>query len=278
MRRTTARALLVLLAAGAVACGAAERLAGADSSPEAVEARAIVAALASHDVGAIKGRLAAPLLTPDIDGQLGQLAAFFPPGPPKRLRLVGFQANTVDVVGGQKTENVAVTLESNYSAANVLSQIAFQRVDDGEREVVGLHAQPLPAPLDVLNAFTLGGKGALHYAFLLVMLVVAAVTLAALVAWARAGRTLHRRWWWLLGILVGAFRISLDWTTGAIGVQALTVQLFSLGFERAGMAAPVVLMFSVPVGAVAFLIVRRQAKAAPVEAAPPAAGPPAISG
>jgi hypothetical protein len=183
----------------------------------------------------------------------------------------------VDVVGGHKTENVGVTLESNYEVVNVLSQIAFQRVDDGERKIVGLHAQPLPAPLEVLNAFTLRGKGALHYAFLLVMLGVATVTLAALIAWARAGRAVQRRWWWLLGILVGAFRISLDWTTGGIGVQALTVQLFSLGFGRAGAAAPVVLMFSLPVGAVAFLIVRRQAKARPAEPAPPADGPPPVS-
>jgi hypothetical protein len=71
----------------------------------------------------------------------------------------------------------------------------------------------------------------------------------------------------------GAFRISLNWTTGGIGVQALTVQLFSLGFGRAGVAAPVVLMFSLPVGAVAFLIVRRRAKAGPVEPAPPVRRP-----
>ena len=55
MRRTTARALLVLLAGTAVGCGVAKRLAGSDSSPEAVEARAVVAALASHDLAAIKG-------------------------------------------------------------------------------------------------------------------------------------------------------------------------------------------------------------------------------
>jgi len=276
MRRGAAWALTALVAGGAAGCGGYARLAAVETSPEAVDAHAIVDALANGNPGGIRGRLDARLLTPALEGTLAQMTALFPKTAPTRERIVGFQSNTVDVVGGHKTETVDVLFESNYAAANLLSEIVFQRVDDGERRVVGLHAQPLPAPFHVLNAFTLRGKGAQHYLFLLLMIGVAGVTLAALVAWERAGRAVHRRWWWLLGIVVGAFKITLNWTTGAIAVQAITVQVLSLGFARSGVDGPVALTLSLPVGAVAFLILRRRASLPSAEPVEPGPGPPAI--
>jgi hypothetical protein len=198
------------------------------------------------------------------------MADYFPAAAPTRVRVVGFDRRRVNVVGGSTTETLAVTFESNYPQANVISQVLFRRVDGGDLRMVGLHANPLPAPLAVLNAFTLSGKGPVHYAFPLIMAVVAVTTLLAIVAWIRQRKSIRRRWWWLAAILVGPFKITLNWTTGAMAVQALTVQLVSLGFGRAGIDGPWTLAFSIPAGAIAFLILRRQASEAPASPAPPA--------
>jgi hypothetical protein len=275
MKRGTARAVIILVAVGLAGCSLESVLSRSAASPEGVEARAVVDALARGDLDALTPRLDDTLKTPSLPDKLRQMAAFFPKTAPTRVRVVGFNQNTVDVVGGAKTETTMIDFESNYPDANVISQVVFQRVDGGARRAVGLHANPLPVPLEVMNALTLRGKGPLHYVFVLVMLAVAAVTLAAVVVWARDRRVVRRRWWWLLAILVGAFKITLNWTTGGIFVQALTIQFLSLAFGQAGLGAPFELSLSIPAGAIAFLIVRRQARAKPAE---PAAGPPPVAG
>jgi len=269
MRRWAARVVILLMAAGLSGCSPESMASRAAGSAEDAEARALIDMLARGDLEALTSRLDATLKTPDLSDKLRQMAAFFPKASPTRVRVIGFNQNTVNVLGGAKTETSQVTFESNYPDANVISQVVFQRVDGGERRTVGLHANPLPAPLEVMNAFTLRGKGPLHYLFLLVMLAVAAVTVAAVIVWARDRRVLRRRWWWLLAILVGAFKLTLNWTTGGLFLQALTVQLFSVAFGQRGLGAPYELAVSIPAGAIAFLIVRKQARAAPPLPAPP---------
>jgi hypothetical protein len=230
-------------------------------SPAAVEARAVLDALARGDLATVTARWDATQRTPELPEALKQMASGFPRTPPRRVRLVRFNQQRVTEVGGSTTENTAATFESNYAEANLLSQVVFVRLDGGALRMIGLHVNPLPAPLAVMNAFTLRGKGPIHVLFLLAMAAVGAVTAVAGVVWARRRKSLRRRWWWLLGIAVGAFKISLSWTTGALAVQALTVQLFSLSYERLGVDGPWQLAFSIPAGAIAFLVVQRKAKA-----------------
>ena len=72
---------------------------------------------------------------------------------------------------------------------------------------------------------------------------------------------------------MGAFKIGLDWTSGHLFVQALTVQLLSLSYARPGVDGPWMFAFSIPAGAIAFLIVQRQKETAALVAPPPPAGP-----
>ncbi|MBC8133549.1 MAG: hypothetical protein H7X95_11260 [Deltaproteobacteria bacterium] len=240
----------------------------AQTSPQVAEARKLVDALARGDWDAVAARLDASMHAADLPGdlpgdlpeKLRQMAAFFPKGAPTRVRVVGFDQSRVSMVGGTTTDNCMIMFEFNYSDANVLAQVVFQRVDAGEWRTIGLHANPVPTPLEVFNAFTLRGKGPVHYLFLLIMLAVAAVTVAATVVWVQRYRSIRRRWWWLLGILVGTFKITLNWTTGGLMVQALTVQVLSLGFWRPGIDGPLSLVFSIPAGAIVFLLVQRQAR------------------
>ena len=63
---------------------------------------------------------------------------------------------------------------------------------------------------------------------------------------------------WYLVIVVGLVQFQLNWTTGALGVVPLSLLLLGIGFARAGPYAPVLLSVALPVGAIAFLLKRRE--------------------
>jgi hypothetical protein len=233
-------------------------LASLAARPDAVQARQITDALALGDVAAVTAQLDESQRTPDPEMSLKLLVGQFPPGAPREVRLAGYQFNVTKIVGGLTTAISNVTFESRYDGAYVVTNVVLRRVDDGVPRVVGLHAQALPASLETLNAFSLAGKGAIQYAFLLAMIVVAVATVAALVLWFRRRQITRRKWWWLLAILVGAFKLSVNWATGAFAVQALTIQFFSLSTMRDGLYGPWILSFSIPAGAIAFMINARQ--------------------
>jgi hypothetical protein len=258
--RAPAKLHLILAAMSAMAGCHGPDLAPFAARPDAVQARQITDALSLGDVAAVTAQLDESLRTPDPETTLKPLVQQFPSGAPLEVRLVGYQFNIKKVVGGATTAISNVTFESRYDRSYVVTNVVLRRVGDGAPRVVGLHVQALPEPLEALNAFSLAGKGPIQYAFLLAMIAVAVTTVAALVLWFRRGRITKHRWWWLLAIVVGAFKVSVSWATGAVVVQELTIQFFSLSAMRDGLAGPWILSFSIPAGAIAFLINARQRK------------------
>jgi hypothetical protein len=165
------------------------------------------------------------------------------------------------MVRGSTTEMSNVTFESTYDGAYVVTDVVLRRVDEGDRRIVGLHAKALSVSLEVLNAFSLGNMGLVQYAFILAMIAVAATIVAALVSWFRRRHITKRKWWWLLAIALACpFKLSVNWITGAVAIQALTVQLFGLSAAHDGLVGPWILSFSIPAGAIAFMINARQAE------------------
>src|SRR6185295_1291208 len=225
------------------------------TSAEVSEARTVVDKLARGDVDGVAAGLSLAENNEDVPGTLRKMTGFFPKSAPTRVRLVGYNARLVSQLGGATVGTYDVGLESTYPGVTVLTQVRLVRKDGGALAVTALRADPLRAPLDVLNAFTFTGKGTEHYVFLAVMAAVAAVQVVALRAWFRRRKLIRRRWWWLAGILVGPFKLGLNWTTGAVVFQTLTIQLFSLGFIRDGFYGPWTLWLSITAGAIAFLLI-----------------------
>ena len=271
--RVTGRGAWVLAAALLAGCGNFSLEAMA-TSPAAIEARAVADALARGDLAAVKATLD-PRWTEEHIAQLSSVPNLFPTTAATRVHMVGFNKSTV--VSGETTETTAVTFEHNYPDRHLLSAVALQSTNGGPRRTVHINVTPLPAPLETLNAFTLRGKGPAHYLVLVVMAGIAAVTIGALVVWVRQRRTIRRRWWWLLAILLGAFKITFDWTTGAVNIEAIHVQLLSLGYDRAGPYGPLTLTLAIPAGAIGFLIRRRKARVEAAAVSPAADLPPSPS-
>jgi hypothetical protein len=133
---------------------------------------------------------------------------------------------------------------------------------DNQRLVDVLHIDPLNAPLEKIHAFTLSDKGILNWIFLIVAIAAVLFVFYALILCIRT-KIPRRKWLWIIFILIGVGKISMVWTTGKIiwwgGLSSLlSMLIFAADFVRASEYYPVIVSFSVPVGAIVFLIRRKK--------------------
>jgi hypothetical protein len=101
----------------------------------------------------------------------------------------------------------------------------------------------------------LGGKNALQYGVLTLAVGVAIFTLCVLVVCIRT-KLKRRKWLWILFILFGFGKLSVNWATGQWGIQVLAAQLFSAS-TYADFFGPWIISVSLPIGAMVFLRFRR---------------------
>jgi hypothetical protein len=213
----------------------------------------------------IEKDLSPELRSVDIRSKLARMAEAVPAQPPLSRSVVGYQVMR-QVAKGAESTSTNVTFEYRYAANYVLANVATLR-KAGTVAVTGISAYPRPDSLEHQNAFTFAGKGPLHYAVLTLALLEPAFILYALATCIRT-RMARRKWLWILFIVAGFFRFSLNWTTGAWSIEPLGFQLLGAGVVAMGVG-PWVLSVSVPVGAIAFLIRRRTQGSAPQSTAGP---------
>ncbi len=128
----------------------------------------------------------------------------------------------------------------------------------GRTTIAGFRYWLIPDSLDRLNAFTLSGKGLVHY---LMLFLVAAEPVFIIYCFYLLVRARHikrlRKWLWGPFILFGVGALYFNWTTGATAVSVLTIKLLGAAFVRSGDYAPWILSVSFPLGAIIFLLDRR---------------------
>lgn len=178
---------------------------------------------------------------------MAQMRSLFPAGEPRAKNLVGchlFQSSSAPT-------QVSMTYQYGYDDMWLVISVVFREVSTDRTEIVGLNVQPLPRSLQETNRYTLGNKGPVHYAFLLCCLAVPAFVLTTVVVCLRT-RIERRKWLWVIFILVPVVRFSINWTTGQIGFQPISLQLFGAGVVASNIYSPWFLSFSLPLGAVLF--------------------------
>jgi len=250
----TALGLAFIGAATAVAGCGAGNLDSFAGRADAVDARHIADTLAGGDLASVLARFDDSQRPADPEIATQQLAHEVPPGPRLDIQMVSYQSSVTKIVGGSTTEISGVAFESKYPRAYLITTVLLRRVDDGERRIVGLRVQAQPESMQARNAFSLTGKDLNQYTVLFAMIAVVVVTARALLLWFRRRRITRRKWWWLVAILLGAFKLSIDWTTGAFALQALTIQFFAVSVTRNGPVGPWIFSLSFPAGAIAFMM------------------------
>lgn len=195
---------------------------------------------------------------PGLRDSLISLGRQMPEGPLDSVHLIGvnrFQSSSMD------RSELAYEYHSakgwGVASISVLTQ-------DGRRSINGLHAEALPRPLEVTNAFTLRDRSFGHY------LMIGLMALCVVTAFGSAVYALFtpmkRRWAWALLALVGAGTFAFNWTTGQGQLFLLNLLFFDAAVMKGGPAAPWVLQVAFPIGALLTLRRVRNARHTPAPA------------
>lgn len=240
-------ALALLMLAGCAQQAAIDQLAPQE---ETAFAKAFVSQIAASDFEAAESRLAPALRDPQVRSKLQQVAAQFPPGAPLETRVVGaFTFKAFDV------DRFDLTFEYRYPSAWFLANVNLER-RNGNLAVTSVHVSPLADSLENINRFTFAGKSVGHYVVFVLTVAIAVLVLVALVLCIRTPIP-RRKWAWLIFVCVGVMQWSFNWTTGALDFSPVYVSLLGAGFSKAAPAAPYIVHFGAPIGAVVFLLRRR---------------------
>jgi len=198
----------------------------------------------------LKKYLSKELLTPDIESKLSQAASFFPEGEPIEVKPIGANIHST-----QDKWLARLTYQYRFQNGWAVANILLEK--ENENLVVKqLHVARSTKPLEEIYAFNLKDKTAVHYVFLALVIAIPLLTLYALVLCVKTPMS-KKKWPWVVFILLGFTTISLDWTTGHIAYQLLSINLFGAGVVRPSPYAAWILTISIPVGAIVFLFKRK---------------------
>jgi hypothetical protein len=115
-----------------------------------------------------------------------------------------------------------------------------------------------PKLLARVNAFTFLGKSFHHYIVLLIAICIPIFIICMIVLCIRT--KMKRKWLWIIYMLFGFCKYSINWTNGQTILQLCYIQLFSADISKRAPYAPWVISFSVPFGALLFLLKRHRIK------------------
>lgn len=193
------------------------------------------------------------LKTPDLRRNLEKLAGYFPSGEPLAIELISFNTFTNDDLRG-----AMLTFQYQFSDAWLVAHVVMEK-RNGNIFVHTVHVEQKPDSLEKINAFSLSGKNFTHYLFLTLAIIIPLFILYALVLCARTPIE-KAKWLWVLFILFGVAGITLNWTTGEMDGQILSIHLFGAGAISSNKYAPWFITVSFPLGAIFFLIRQKRLK------------------
>jgi hypothetical protein len=246
--------LLSILLVALEACSQQNMLQKFASPAEQSAARHYIDLLRQGRIDVIEAAMDPAIGESSSHGTLVSMAALIPVGEPTSVALVG--ANRMKASG---SETVNLTFEYNFSGKWILANVATKR-EGGPITIVGFHIYPQANSLEEQSKFALGGKSAFQYFVLGLAIVLPLFTLFALVICIKT-KLKGRKWPWVLFVIFGIGKFALNWTTGQWGYSLLNIQLLSAG-AFAPLYGQWTIFLSIPLGAVVFLMRRKQLKSA----------------
>jgi hypothetical protein len=247
--RSLSRLVLILV----LSAGCTGRLTGggAAAAEDVDFAKRYLALFQSRSFPAIEMGMDPAVKDPQIRPKLLQMASVFPVGEPTAVRLAGSS-----ITRSGSTTTTSLSFEYEYSDRWVLAEVVVER--KGQAPVIkGVHIQPLRESLERANRITLAGKGPAHYAAAAVAGIVLVFVFCTFVLVIRTPAP-SMKWGWAIFVLAGASRFAFNWTTGVLSVNLMTIEWFGSGFTKASAFTPLVITTSIPVGAIVYLIQRRE--------------------
>lgn len=197
--------------------------------------------------------------TSEAETNLEKMAAIFPPREPVAAKLV--LGNVIHHRGSSTTSDL--TFEYEFAPASqstqdspewLLAEVVVETTGT-RRTVQRVTFTPIPEALEEINAFTLEGKGFSQYAVFVLATLAVVFSAYAFVQCIRT-KPLRRKWAWLILISIGVCSLAVNWTTGQCFFTPLAFHIIP-SFAFCTPYGPWILGVSFPIGAVVFLLRRR---------------------
>jgi len=216
-------------------------------------AKQYFSALRARDFDTAKRILDPQFVKPGLEANLTKVAKFLDQGDPLSVELIG-----CNVFFTPEKRRSSLTYQYHFTNSWLLAAITIDTAGNNKR-VFAVNVYPLPKSLGELNAFTIKGKGIQHYIMLLLAIAIPIFILVVLIDCIRT-KMWKRKWLWVIFILFGFGKLSLNWTTGQFffNLLSIQIQLFGAGCIKQGIYAPWFISISVPLGAIIFLIRRNK--------------------
>ncbi len=217
--------------------------------------------LKAHDFADIEQHIDASLKSDKLHDNLEKVASFFPSGDPTDVKLIGLYHN--EILNGAEFSTTQLDYEYDFSGKWYQADVVLKG-DKSNISITGLTVTSLRGPLEEITKFTFLGKSMTSYIALAVTCIIPIFIIFALIVCIRTPMP-KRKWLWILFILFGFIGGTLNWMDGSVTIDPITARLLGAGFYSGGPYSPVFLQFSLPIGAIVFLLGRRRwmAKSAP---------------
>ena len=185
---------------------------------------------------------------------LRDLNGLFEGEKPKRIDGVGITAGK-SVSEGVIRRRAHISYEIELQDRWLVGTILVDMPADGMKIASALF-KPHKESLTATNAFSLTRKPLKQIVILLFFTAVPIFCIVTLVICIRT--PLGKKWRWIIFIALCFSQFSLDWTSGRIGFNLLSINLLGFGFSKASGYAPWLFFSGLPVGAIIFHALRHR--------------------
>ena len=230
-------------------CNPEEMIKKVTSEEDQQGATQCIDALRQKRFDALEAHLPPALKTPESRPILEKMAAMLPEGQPDAIKLVGADIN-VSPAGARTAD---ITYQYTFGKRYFLVNCAM-RTDDTSRNIVGLNVRELEMSIEQQAGFSLADKSLGHYGMLIAGVLFIALTLLALVACVLE-KGLKQKWLWVLFIILGIGKLSVNWNSGVWDLQPVSLLLFSASAVSRGYAGWII-SIALPLGAAVYLMRR----------------------
>jgi hypothetical protein len=185
-----------------------------------------------------------------LRSDMGKVIALVPQQEPTSVETLG---GTVECKGSGVCTKL-ITLEYKYPDRWIMFQVTVSN-RSGRYAITDLFVRPESMPLESMRRFTLRGKGWLHYLILFTHLLVVGLAVYALVLCVRTPMK-KQKWLWIIITILGIGKFGIEWSSGELWYKLAHISILpgGWGFEPEGP----IMYFSIPAGAILFLLLRRR--------------------
>ena len=198
------------------------------------------------------------MLDPSLQGEaastgLRELHGVLAQGEPVSWEPIGCNVSTMASPAGT-TRTTNLSYQIHFPTAWVSGGVTIVRRGDAV-SILAARFQPTPDSLEVINRLSLQGKSAVHYAVLAACIAIPLFILCSMLICIVS--PVQRKWLWILFILLGVCQFRLNWTTGAFDLQPFSFLVLGASAFRPSPYAPWIFGCAFPLGAVLYLVLRR---------------------